>query len=156
MNLALVGVERNINSAMGNYSKDFMPKVTPVSVGLIINQKKEILIASRISASLLPHSSTLWEFPGGKIEPGETAYQALCRELKEEVNISVTKAIPFNEIQHIYAENQAVLLHFFSVLQWSGDATGLEKQELKWILLKDLHRWNFPEANREIIERLQR
>ena len=139
-----------------NDSSSSALKVWPVSVGLILNEKKEILIASRASTNLSPESSTLWEFPGGKIETFETAYQALCRELQEEVNISVTEAILFAEIQHKYAEKHSVLLHFFSVLQWTGDPIGLEKQELQWVSLKDLNQWNFLEANREIIDQLQR
>ena len=89
-----------------------------VAVGVVKNAKGEILISLR-DESL--HQGGLWEFPGGKIESGETAEQALTRELNEELAITVIAATPLITIRHQYPD-LAVQLNVFLVEHFSGDA----------------------------------
>ena len=72
-----------------------------------------------------------WEFPGGKVEPGEPAERALARELHEELGIDVRRAYPWITRVHIY-EHATVMLHFFRVVEWKGEPRAKEHQALVW------------------------
>lgn len=78
-----------------------------------------------------------WEFPGGKIEPGELPYQALCRELQEELGIGVNTAYPWLLREFTYP-HATVRLHFFRVVDWQGEPHGRETQQLSWQRLSDI------------------
>lgn len=118
-----------------------------VAVGVVRNSEGKILISLR-HAGL--HQGGLWEFPGGKIESSETAEQALARELKEELNITVTAATPLITINHHYPD-RFVQLKVFRVEQFSGEANSLEGQPFKWVSLAELEHYAFPVANQPII-----
>ena len=122
-----------------------------VAVGVIKNASGQVLIALR-DESL--HQGGLWEFPGGKLEPGETAEQALVRELHEELDISVQTASPLLTIQHQYPD-RAVQLLVYEVSCFSGEAKGNEGQPLQWVNTADLNNFAFPAANRPIIAAAQ-
>ncbi|HEY8070092.1 MAG TPA: Nudix family hydrolase [Burkholderiales bacterium] len=72
-----------------------------------------------------------WEFPGGKIEAGESAADALARELREELGIETLRAYPWVTRAHIY-EHATVMLHFFRVVEWSGEPKSREGQAFVW------------------------
>jgi 8-oxo-dGTP diphosphatase len=95
----------------------------------------------------------LWEFPGGKVEPNERHYDSLVRELKEELNITVTSASPLMQISHDYSD-KSVTLDIWKVTKFDGYAEGVEGQETRWVSLSELRDYNFPTANQAILERL--
>ena len=100
------------------------------SVGIIFNESFQLLMAER------PQSKTWsgwWEFPGGKIEKGETPLEALKRELKEEIGISVIDAEKWIVRKYAY-EDYEVILHFYKVTQWSGNIEAKEEQKISWVL----------------------
>lgn len=118
-----------------------------MAAGVIKNPQGQILIALR-DASL--HQGGLWEFPGGKLEPGETAEQALFRELKEELDITAHAATPLITIKHSYPDRH-VQLNVFLVDNFSGLAKGCQGQPLKWVAPDELLKFSFPAANQPII-----
>lgn len=98
------------------------------------------------------HQGGLWEFPGGKIQSGESAARALVRELEEEIGIQVHGedaeylfAIPWD-----YTDKQ-VMLETYLVNKFSGDPGGKEGQTVKWVRPEELGEYQFPEANARIL-----
>ena len=128
-----------------------------VAVGVIFNNQQEdqILIAKRPKHV---HQGGLWEFPGGKVAAGETVDQALKRELYEELGITVTQSQPLMQVEHNYSDKQ-VFLDIWTVTQYSGEARGLEGQECRWVAMQQLlcaeSKYQFPEANKAILEKLK-
>ena len=96
------------------------------------------------------HQGGLWEFPGGKIEASETAAQALNRELKEELNITVTAATPLITVNHPYPDLD-VQLNVFLIEQFSGEVKSCEGQPFNWVSPDELDHYPFPAANQPII-----
>ncbi|NRB24444.1 8-oxo-dGTP diphosphatase MutT [Shewanella sp.] len=121
-----------------------------VAVGVIINADNQILLAKRLTHL---HQGGKWEFPGGKVEAGESVTQALTRELKEEVDLTITATRSLMSISHDYPDKQ-VLLDIHWVTCFTGNAHGLEGQEVKWVPKSDLPNYDFPEANKPIIEKI--
>ena len=102
-------------------------KITEVAAA-VIERPGEFLLAQRPAGK--PYAG-FWEFPGGKIEPGEDARAALVRELREELGIEVRAATPW--ITRVYAYTHAtVRLHFFRVTAWEGEPQPLEDQAIRW------------------------
>lgn len=102
--------------------------ITEVAVGIIIRKNNDYLLANRPVGK--PYAG-YWEFPGGKIESGETTHQALVRELEEELGIVVHQSQAFGVIEHDYP-HAYVRLHLHLVRDWSDDPLGKEGQELNW------------------------
>ncbi len=96
----------------------------------------------------------LWEFPGGKVEPGEAAETALRRELHEELGIEVVGCRPLLSLQHDYPERQ-VKLYVWTVEHYAGVAQGLEGQALRWVTVPELRTVDLLPADLPIIERLE-
>lgn len=122
-----------------------------VAVGVVLDSQQRILIALR---SRQIHQGGLWEFPGGKVEAGETVQQALVRELSEELGIQAMEFSPLLEIQHDYSD-KSVLLDVWWVNQFSGEAIGREGQPIRWVSADQLADYTFPEANAAIIDAVQ-
>jgi len=106
-----------------------------------------ILIAERPRDK---HQGGLWEFPGGKVEPGEASAVALARELEEELGIVPRQARPLIRIAHDYPDKQ-VLLDVWLVTAFSGEAHGREGQPVRWVAPSALPQYAFPAANQPIV-----
>ena len=100
------------------------------------------------------HQGGRWEFPGGKLEPGESRKTGLIRELKEELGIEVTRARPLIRIPHDY-DDARVLLDVWWVDAWKGKPHGKEGQTIEWRAIDALESGAFPAANRSIITAVQ-
>jgi len=98
--------------------------------------------------------ASLWEFPGGKIEPGESAPQALIRELSEELGITATVGQQIIRIRHNYRHGGAVDLQFFAVREFSGEIVNQIYQQVRWVQLEDLPNFEFLAADRGLIRDL--
>ena len=127
-------------------------KTVHVAVGVIVNEQQQILIALRPAHT---HQGGLWEFPGGKVETGETVQQALARELEEELGIRATGFDSLINIHHDYGD-KAVYLDVWWVNQFNGQAEGKEGQPLQWVCAADLASYRFPEANMPILAAVQK
>ena len=105
-----------------------MTAIIHAAVAVLERPSGEVLLAQRPAGKAW---SGWWEFPGGKIESGETAAQALARELQEELGMQVVQASPWLTRTHQYPE-KTVRLHFFKVREWLGEPQSLEQQAWSW------------------------
>jgi 8-oxo-dGTP diphosphatase len=105
-----------------------MTKITHVAAAVLQRADGTFLLAQRPAGKAY---AGYWEFPGGKIEAGESPHQALCRELHEELGITVTAAYPWLLREFSYP-HATVQLHFFRVFGWQGEPHGRENQQLSW------------------------
>jgi len=125
-------------------------RLTHVAVGVVRDAEDRVLLTQRPARV---HLGGLWEFPGGKAEPGETVLSALCRELGEEIGIEVHRARPLIRIVHHYPE-RSVLLDTWIVQAHSGTAKGCEGQPLAWVSVRDLVSYALPAADAPIVTAL--
>ena len=121
-----------------------------VSAVALIDVDGRVLITKRPEGKAM---AGLWEFPGGKVEAGESVETALVRELAEELGIRVEASEPFMTLDYDYADKQ-VRLDVHHVTRWQGEARGVEGQPLAWQLPSAMVNWPFPEANAPILARL--
>lgn len=103
-------------------------KKTDVAVGIVFRADGQVLIGQRLAGK--PYAGW-WEFPGGKFEAGESAAQALARELDEELGVQVLESQPWVVREHVY-EHAHVRLHFRRVVRWRGTVTSREGQAFVW------------------------
>ena len=121
-----------------------------VAAGLIVRDGK-VLIGQRRPDQPM---ALQWEFPGGKIEAGESAEQALARELDEELGIRATIGAPVTRIRHNYRHGGAVDLQFFVVHEFTGEIEARIYQQVRWVKLEDLRGYDFLAADRGLIRDL--
>ena len=95
-----------------------------------------------------------WEFPGGKIEAGESPEQALARELHEELGIQATVGAPVTRIRHNYRHGGGVDLQFFAVHEFTGEIENRIFHQLRWVRLENLPEYDFLAADRDLIRDL--
>ncbi len=119
----------------------------PVAVAVVFDDTGRLLITRRAATA---HQGGLWEFPGGKLAPGESVREALQRELAEEVGIHITQARLLIRLRHDYPE-RAVRLDVLRVDAFRGEAHGREGQPLRWVEPAELSRFSFPAANKPIL-----
>ncbi len=117
-----------------------------VAVGVILDSERRILLSRRPEGV---HQGGLWEFPGGKVEAGESVHAALARELQEELAIEVTRSEALTLIEHDYGD-KAVCLDVHVVLGFAGTPEGREGQPLQWVTAAELDGYDFPAANAPI------
>jgi mutator protein MutT len=121
-----------------------------VSAALIF-RGGQLLITQRHASA---HLGGLWEFPGGKREPGETFEQCLVREIREELGVEISVGDLFEEIAHDYPE-KSVHLKFFICQLLAGEPQPLECAAVKWIGRAELAAHEFPAADAQLLARLQ-
>jgi len=121
----------------------------PVVAGFLKKDGK-ILVGQRPENNSLPGQ---WEFPGGKIEPGETPEFALVRELQEELGIDAEVGELKLACTHSYGD-VGILILFYEILFWKGEPKAQHHMMLEWIHPEELKHRNIPEANRKILDRI--
>jgi 8-oxo-dGTP diphosphatase len=109
--------------------------VVEVAVGVLIDAAGAVLLGQRPEGK--PYAG-YWEFPGGKVEFGETLFAALSRELQEEIDVRIDQADEFMVLEHDYP-HAYVRLHICFVKSWQGQPRGLENQALGWLNIKDIN-----------------
>jgi 8-oxo-dGTP diphosphatase len=122
-----------------------------VAAGILLDSSQRVLIAERLGDG--PFHG-LWEFPGGKIAVGESAYDALTRELAEELGIEVTAGWSFMNLRHEY-EDRIVTIEFFIVDAWNRHPVGREGQALRWIAKDVLDAGELLPADKPVVAALQ-
>jgi 8-oxo-dGTP diphosphatase len=126
------------------------PALRFVAAALIV-RGGELLIGQRRADQPM---ALQWEFPGGKIEAGESPEQALARELDEELGIQATIGPLVTRIRHNYRHGGAVDLQFFAVHEFSGEIVNRIFQQVRWTKLEDLPGYDFLAADRGLIRDL--
>jgi 8-oxo-dGTP diphosphatase len=129
-----------------------LPTVTVVAVALL-DADGRILLGQRPAHK---HLGGLWEFPGGKVEPGETPEAALIRELHEELGIDIRASClaPLSFVSHSY-ETFHLLMPLYVCRQWRGKVTAKEGQALAWVPAHKLRDYPMPPADEPLIPVLQ-
>lgn len=122
-----------------------------IGVAVIWNDQGQILIDRRRQEGLL---GGLWEFPGGKIEPGETVEQCIEREIREELGIEIEVGQKLIRVDHAYTHFK-VSLNVHHCRHISGEPQPIECDEVKWVTLDEIEQYPFPKANVTIIEALK-
>ncbi len=124
-----------------------------VAAAALIDVDNRVLIAERPAGKSM---AGLWEFPGGKVAPGETPEQALLRELKEELGIEVceTCLAPFTFASHTY-ESFHLLMPLYLCRNWEGEITPQEGQRIKWVRAVRLPDYPMPPADVPLVAMLR-
>ncbi|MFB2881744.1 8-oxo-dGTP diphosphatase MutT [Floridanema aerugineum] len=122
-----------------------------IGVAVIWNEQGKILIDRRRPEGLM---GGLWEFPGGKLEPGETVQDCIKREIQEELAIKVEIGDHLITIDHTYSQFH-VTLNVYHCRHESGEPQPIECDEIRWVTVDELPSYEFPIANLQIIQALR-
>lgn len=128
------------------------PPYKLIGVGVIWNEQQQILIDRRPPKGVM---GGLWEFPGGKVEPGETIEECIRREIREELGIEIEVGKHLITIEHIYTHLH-VTLAVHQCRHLTGIPQAIECEEIRWVRLDEIDQFTFPEANGQIITTLKR
>ncbi len=123
-----------------------------IGVAVIGDDQGNVLIDRRPQNGLL---GGLWEFPGGKVEPGETTEACIQREIREELGIEIEVGDRLIVVDHAYSHFR-VTLNVHHCRHISGEPQPIECDEVRWVSLSELEQYPFPKANIQIIEALRR
>ena len=124
-----------------------------VVAAALVNEEGSLLLSRRPPGKMM---AGMWEFPGGKVEAGETPEEALCRELFEEITIAVKEEdlSPLQFASHSYPEFH-LLMPLFLIRKWEGAPIAAEGQLLKWWKMEELNPAKMPPPDGPLIERLK-
>jgi 8-oxo-dGTP diphosphatase len=126
-------------------------KTTQVVAGILVDKNDQVLLSERVGDS--PFAG-MWEFPGGKIEDGESAAEALRRELMEELGVTVSNEAHFMDVDHRY-DDRHVSIEFYLVPDWWGEPIGREGQSLCWVKTADLDPATLLPADAPVVDALK-
>jgi mutator protein MutT len=132
-------------------SRDIPSPLVHVVAAAVIDATGRVLIAQRPAGT---HLAGGWEFPGGKLEPGEERLAGLARELREELGISIATPRPLIRVRHAYPSRE-VLLDMWVVTRYSGEPQGLDGQALRWCTQDELAKADLLPADRPIVAALR-
>lgn len=124
-----------------------------VAACALVDSDRRVLLAQRPEGKAM---AGLWEFPGGKVEPGETPERALIRELREELAIDVTAAClaPFTFASHAY-DDFHLFMPLYLCRRWIGTPRAVEHQALRWVRPRDLRQYEMPPADLPLVAMLR-
>ncbi|MBS0016961.1 MAG: 8-oxo-dGTP diphosphatase MutT [Arthrospira sp. SH-MAG29] len=122
-----------------------------IGVAVIWNDDGHILIDKRLPQGVM---GGLWEFPGGKIEPGETVQDCIRREISEEIGIAIAVQDHLITVEHSYNDFR-ITLEAYNCTHLYGVPQTLECQEIRWVTLAEIDQFSFPQANQKIIAALR-
>jgi 8-oxo-dGTP diphosphatase len=126
--------------------------VRTVVAAVIERADRRILIGQRRRTDSSPLK---WEFPGGKMEKGENAEDALARELREELRATITKSAELGRVQHKYADrDEQFEIRFFAAAIEDFEVQPITFEQIAWVLPKELAQYDFLAANRHLIAEL--
>ncbi len=137
---------------MSTSAAEPLPVILVVAVALV-DADGRVLLAQRPAGKMM---AGLWEFPGGKVQPGEAPEAALIRELKEELGIDVTESClaPLTFASHRY-ERFHLLMPLYVCRRWHGDVAAREGQTLAWVRPMKLDQYAMPPADKPLVAMLQ-
>lgn len=125
-----------------------VPKIAVVVA--VIEDDGKYLITKRASHAVLPG---YWEFPGGKVENGENDEKALCRELKERLNVTIEVIKLIGENHHDYVDYKLALRLYEAVIK-TGTPAALKCHSFEWVCSKNLNKYEFPPADKKTADKL--
>jgi 8-oxo-dGTP diphosphatase len=126
------------------------PALRFVAAGLLVRNGQVLICQRRPDQPM----ALQWEFPGGKIEPGESPEQALHRELHEELGITAVIGVRVTHVRHNYRHGGAVDLQFYAVHSYEGELENKIFHQVKWVKFEDLPEYDFLPADRGLIRDL--
>jgi 8-oxo-dGTP diphosphatase len=126
--------------------------MTLVTAGILVDENRVLICQRRAGARF----GLKWEFPGGKVEDGESPEACLHRELHEELSVEAEVGPEIYRTTHRYPDGFAVRLLFFRILRYAGTPLNRAFERIIWVLPAELAAFDFLEADRELVERMAR
>ncbi len=129
------------------------PRTRTLVVAGLMARDGRVLITQRTAEQKQPALALKWEFPGGKVEPGESPAAALVRELREEIGVTVEVGRVWEVLFHAYPAFDLVMLVYAATIV-DGEPCSLEVNDTAWVPVAELGSWDILAADRPLVERL--